>query len=121
MKIQQHDGVVVDAGRHSSRASPSTGRGRCVTGGRGRGQGLGCGCPRSPTIYRVPRRGGGAPALGDPISKGGGQGGGLPPKPSGAPPTPRVSNPRRRGGPRGAHQPTRGWFPSHFSPWGPPG
>ena len=26
------------------------------------------------------------------------------------------------GGPKwGAHQPTRGWFPSHFSPRGPPG
>ena len=31
MKIQQHDGVVVDAGRHSSRASPRL-RGRDVTG-----------------------------------------------------------------------------------------
>ena len=27
MKIQQHDGVVVDAGRHSSRASTTGGRG----------------------------------------------------------------------------------------------
>ena len=32
MRIQQHDGVVVDAGRHSSRASPRL-RGRDVTGG----------------------------------------------------------------------------------------
>ena len=32
--IQQHDGVVVDAGRHSSRASPRL-RGRDVTGGDG--------------------------------------------------------------------------------------
>ena len=50
-----------------------------------------------------------------------GEGGWLPPKPSGAPPTPRVSNPRRKGRPKGAPQPTKGWFPSHFSPWGPPG
>ena len=34
MKIQQHDGVVVDAGRHSSRASPYTARERGVAGER---------------------------------------------------------------------------------------
>ena len=34
MKIQQHDGVVVDAERHSSRASPYTARERCVAGER---------------------------------------------------------------------------------------
>ena len=62
-----------------------------------------------PTIYRTP---GGAPALEMGISQGGGgQGGGVPPKASGAPPHPRVSNPRRRGAQGGAYQPTRGWFP----------
>ena len=65
---------------------------------------------------------GGAPALGAEISKGGGgQGGGLPPKASGGAPHPRVSNPRHRGAQGGAHQPTRGWFPSPLQPMGPPG
>ena len=34
MKIQQHDGVVVDAGRHSSRVLPYTARERGVAGER---------------------------------------------------------------------------------------
>ena len=54
--------------------------------------------------------------MGDQISKGaaakwGGRGA-LPPKARGNSP-PRVPNPRRMGGgPRGAPQPTKGWFPS---------
>ena len=62
MKIQQHDGVVVDAGRHSSRASPRL-RGRDVTGGGGGARGW---CMKSsPPLYiGVP---GGAPALVDEI------------------------------------------------------
>ena len=43
------------------------------------------------------------------------------PRQVGRPPHPRVSNPRRRGEAHGGAQPTRGWFPSHFSPRGPPG
>ena len=40
----------------------------------------------------------------------------------GAPPPLGFPNPRRMGGgPGGGAQPTRGWFPSTFSPWGPPG
>ena len=80
---------------------------RGVAGGEGGARGCGAAALPPPTIYRHPW---GAPAL-DPIYKGGGgQGGNLPPKSGGAPPTPRVSNPRRRGRPKGAHQPTRGWF-----------
>ena len=98
MEIQQHDGVVVEVAGISAGLRQAQREGE-VLRGRGRRQGLGCAALPPPTIYRVPR---GAPALGDPISKGGGgQGGGLPPKPSGAPPTPRVSNPRRRGRPMG--------------------
>ena len=64
MKIQQHDGVVVDAGRHSSRASPRL-RGRDVTGGRWRRQGLVLNPSYPPPLYiGVP---GGAPALVDGI------------------------------------------------------
>ena len=66
MKIQQHDGVVVDAAGSGS-ASPSVcGRRGCSKGG-GRPQVSGCGCPPTPppSLYRDPR---GAPALGDGIS-----------------------------------------------------
>ena len=64
MKIQQHDGVVVDAGRHSSRASPRL-RGRDVTGGDGGARGW-CVLLLSPPLYiGVPW--GGAPPLVDEI------------------------------------------------------
>ena len=63
MKIQQHDGVVVDAGRHSNRASPRL-RGRDVTGGGGGARGWCMKSLLSPTIYRGAR---GAPALVDEI------------------------------------------------------
>ena len=86
MKIQQHDGVVVDAAG-SGRASPSyCGRRKRCSRGRE--------APRlrvrlpslPPPLYRPP---GGAPALEMGISQGGGgQGGGVPPKASGAPPPP---------------------------------
>ena len=59
MKIQQHDGVVVDAGRHSSRASPRL-RGRDVTGGVGGARGWCMKSLLSPTIYRAKGEGGGA-------------------------------------------------------------
>ena len=119
MKIQQHDGVMVEAAVISAGLRQALREGEVLQRER-EAPGEGGAQPSLPPLYIGPL--GGAPALGDPISKGGGsQGGGLPPKPSGAPPTPRVSNPRRRGRPKGAHQPTRGWFPPHFSPWGPPG
>ena len=105
MEIQQHDGVVVEVAaisvglRQAQREGEVLRREREVPGARG---GTG------PWEIQSPR---GAAA----------KGGGVPPKASGAPPTPRVSNPRRRGGPRGAHQPTRGWFPSPLQPMGPSG
>ena len=98
MEIQQHDGVVVEAAVISAglRQAP-TGEEEVSREGERR-QGLRCGCPPSPPLYIGPL--GGAPALGDPISKGGRRPrGDLPPKSGGAPPTPRVSNPRRRGRP----------------------
>ena len=56
MEIQQHDGVVVDAGRHSSRASPRL-RGRDVTGKGGGARGWSIRSLLSPTIYRGARGG----------------------------------------------------------------
>ena len=48
MKIQQHDGVVVDAGRHRSRALPLyCERERCSRG-EGGAKTQGCGCPLPP-------------------------------------------------------------------------
>ena len=101
------------------RASPSSNeRERCYEG-RGRRQGLGCATPLPLSLYRVP---GGRRPPRDSISRGAAaKGGGLPPKPSGAPPPLGFPTLGAGGGPWGAHQPTRGWFPSHFSPWGPPG
>ena len=120
MEIQQHDGVVVDvAGLR--RATPSFyERERGVAGEEGGAQG--CYVLPSP-LYIGPL--GRAPAPRDEISRGGGghKGGRgcLAPQGKGELP-PRVPNPRRMGGgPRGAPQPTRGWFPSTFSPRGPPG
>ena len=80
MKIQQHDGVVVDAGRHSNRASPRL-RGRDVTGKGGGARGWSVIPPLPPTIYRGPRGGAGprrCNLLGGAAAKGkGGVGGRL--------------------------------------------
>ena len=81
MEIQQHDSVVVEAGVVSAglRQAPTREREREVLRARGRRQGLGVAALPPPTIYSTPR---GEPALGDPISKGGGQrpSGGLAPQ-----------------------------------------
>ena len=101
MEIQQHDGVVVDAAAISAGLRQASARGRGGAWGEGGARDLGAVALPYPSLYRAPR---GAPALGDPISKGAQRPrGGLARKSGGAPPTPRVSNPRRRGGPRGAH------------------
>ena len=122
MEIQQHDGVVVEAAGISAGLRQAQREGEVSREGEGGAKGLGAAALPPPSLYRAP---GGAPALGDPISKGGrrprGWGGTGPPSQVGRAPTPRISNPRRRGGPRGAHQPTRGWFPSPLQPMGPSG
>ena len=85
MEIQQHDGVVVEvAGIPAGLRQAAAGGGRGVAGG-GRRQDFGAAALPLALLYIGPL--GWAPALGDAISKGGGgQGGGVPPKPSGAPP-----------------------------------
>ena len=86
MKIQQHDGVVVDAAGIPAGLRQAFVGGRGVARGKGGAKCKGAAALPPPSLYRAPR---GAPALGDGISKGGcGQGGGLPPKASGAPPPP---------------------------------
>ena len=97
MEIQQHDGVVVEVAGISAGLRQASARGRGVAGGEGGASGCIFAALPPPTIYRVP---GGAPALGDAISKGGGgQGGWSAPQAKWGAPTPRVSNPRHRGGP----------------------
>ena len=109
MEIQQHDGVVVDvAGCRQGFAELIRER-EVLQGRREAPKAVLFCCPPSP-LYIGPLGGEGA-----------GRGGDLPPKASGKPPHPRVCSPRRMGGgPWGGAQPTRGWFPSHFSPRGPP-
>ena len=54
MKIQQHDGVVVDVAG-LGRASPSfCERERCSRG-EGGAKSQGCGCPSLPPLYRLPK------------------------------------------------------------------
>ena len=119
MEIQQHDGVVVEvAGSRQGFVKRKRG-GRGVTGGR-EAPGLQVRLPSLPsTIYRG--QGGAGPSRSHLDGGAAAKGGALPPKASGAPPHPRVSTLGAGGGPRGVHQPTMGWLPSHFSPWGPPG
>ena len=73
MKIQQHDGVVVDAGVTAAGLRRSTTRGRGVAGEREAPRLQGCGCPPTSPFFIGP--------LG-----GGGQGGGVPPRQVEAPP-----------------------------------
>ena len=121
MKIQQHDGVVVDAGVTAAGLPRSTTRGRGVAWEREAPRLKGAAAPSLPPLYRPPR-GCAGPRRWD-LLGGRRPRGGVPPKPGGAPPPPTLGFPTLGawGGPRGAHQPTLGWFPSPLSPWGPPG
>ena len=119
MEIQQHDDVVVEAAGISAGLRQAQREGEVSREGEGGARGLGAAAPPPPSLY-IGAQGGAGPQRSH-LKGGGGQGGGLAPQVKWGAPTPRVSNPRRRGGPKGAHQPTRGWFPSHFSPWCPPG
>ena len=67
MKIQQHDGVVVDAGVTAAGLRRSTTRGRGVAGEREAPRLKGAAAPPFPLYIGSPR---GAPALGDGISWG---------------------------------------------------
>ena len=114
MKIQQHDGVVVDAAVIAAGLHRASARGRGVAGEREAPR-LEVRLPSVP-LYIGPLGGCTGPRRWD-LLGGGGQGVEYPPKASGGAPSPRVPNPRRMGGPRGgAHQTTMGWFPPHFSP-----
>ena len=122
MEIQQHDGVVVEVAGFRQGFAERCGRREMCHGREREAPGAVVQLPSLPPLYRPP--GGRRPQ--EMGSQGGaaatrGEGVALPPKARGNSP-PRVPNPRRMGGgPRGAPQPTKGWFPSTFSPRGPPG
>ena len=103
MEIQQHDGVVVEvAGSQQGFAKRKRG-GRGVTGGREAPGTWGRLPSLHPSLYRAPRGGAGPrrwDLLGGAAAKGEG-GVASPTSQRGEPPTPRVSNPRRRGRPKG--------------------
>ena len=110
MKIQQHDGVVMDAGVTAAGLRRSTTRGRGVAGEREAPRVKGAAAPPSPPLYRLPK-GGAGPRRWD-LLGGAAAKGGVAPKASGAPPTLGFPTLGAGGGPRGVHQPTMGWFPS---------
>ena len=122
MEIQQHDGVVVDvAGLRQGFAKLLRER-EVLQGRREAPKAIDC-CPPSPPLYRPP---GGGAGPGDQIQRGvrrprGGEGVPCPPRQVGRPPTLGFPTLGAGGRPMGAPQPTKGWLPSHFSPWGPPG
>ena len=99
MEIQQHDGVVVDVAGSRQGFAKLLREGEVLQGRREAPRAVVL-LPSLPhPLYRPPGRG----VAGQDPSRwgGGGQGGNLPPKSSGAPPHPRVSTPRRRGRPMG--------------------
>ena len=92
MEIQQHDGVVVETAVISAGLRQAQREGEVSREGKGGAR------------ARVWPRG---------VA--------CPPSQVGRPPPLGFPTLCAGGGPRGVHQPTRGWFPSHLSPWGPPG
>ena len=100
MKIQQHDGVVVEATVISAGLRQALGDGGVSREGEGEARGLGAAAVPPPTIYRVPRGGGAGPRRSN-LLGGRRPRGCLARQGKGGAPTPRVSNPRRRGRPKG--------------------
>ena len=121
MEIQQHDGVVVDAAVIAAGLRRASARGRGVAGEREAPRLQGA-AALPPPVYIGPLGGCTGPRRWDLLGGGGGQEVEYPPRQVEAPPPlgfPTLG--AWGGGPRGAPQPTKGWFPSAFSPRGPPG
>ena len=100
MEIQQHDGVVVEVAGSRQGFAKHKRDGEVLQGER-EAPGAVVLLPSLPPLYIGPLEGGRRPW--NPSTRGGRRPGGEtpPPKSSGAPPHPRVSNPRRRGRPMG--------------------
>ena len=115
-EIQQHDGVVVEVAGFQQGFAKRCGRREMCHGREREAPGLVVWLPSPPCLYIGPLGRGGSGQT--PSRWGGCQGGALPPKASGAPPTLGFPTLGAGGRPMGGAQPTRGWFPSHFSPPG---
>ena len=100
MEIQQHDGVVVEVAGISAGLRQAQREGEVSREGEGGARGLGA-QPSLPPLYRGPGRGAGP--WRSHLKGGGGRWprGELAPQAKWGAPTPRVSNPRRRGSPKG--------------------
>ena len=106
MEIQQHDGVVVEVAGFQQGFAKRCGRREMCHGREREAPGAVVLLPSLPPLYigslggrrpwEIPSPGGRRPREW------------LAPQAKWGDPTPRVSNPRRRGGPRGAPQPTKG-------------
>ena len=117
MKIQQHDGVVVEAMVISAGLRQALGDGGVSREGEGEARGLGVAA--LPPLY-IGALGGAGPRRW--ISKGAAAKGWLPPQAKwGAPPPLGFPNPRRRGGPRGGAPAHQGLIPLPLQPMGPSG
>ena len=117
MRIQQHDGVVVEATVISAELRQALGDEGVSREGEGEARGLGAAALPPPTIYRP--SGGRRPWI--PSTRGAAaRGVECPPRQVEAPPTLGFPILGAGGAQGGAHQPTRGWSPPHFSPRGLP-
>ena len=119
MEIQQHDGVVVDVAGSRQGFAELLREGEVLRGRREAPKAVVL-LPSLPPLYRPPGRGG-APAWNPSTWGAAARGETCPPRQVGRPPTLGFPTLGTGGRPMGAPQPTKGWFPSHFSPWGPPG
>ena len=120
MEIQQHDGVVVDVAGSRQGFAELLREGEVLQGRREAPWAVLL-LPSLPPLYIGPLGGGGR-RPGTHLWGAAAKGGKLPPPSQvGRPPPLGFPTLGAGGGPWGAPQPTKGWFPSHFSPWGPPG
>ena len=119
MEIQQHDGVVVEAAGISAGLRQAQREGEVSREGEGGARG--CGAAALPPLHYIQGPWGGAGPWEIQSPGGAAKGVPCPPRQVEAPPPLGFPTLGAGGAQGGAHQPTRGWFPSHFSPWGPPG
>ena len=122
MEIQQHDGVVVEVAGSRQGFAKLLREGEVLQGEREAPGAVVLLPSLPPTIYRDPWRGAG-PGRSD--LQGGrrprGKGGVASPQAKGGAPNPRVSNPRRRGRPKGGAPAHQGPVPLTLQPMGPSG
>ena len=120
MKIQQHDGVVVDAAVISAGPRQTSARGRGVARGEGGAKSMGA-AVLLPPLYIGPLRGGAGPRRWDLLGGRRPRGETCPPRQVEAPPPLGFPTLGAEGGPMGGAPAHQRLVPSHFSPWGPPG